>query len=111
MKFINLTPHDITVILPDTDVETNRRRTFHRDGTVARVSQIVTTVADKIDGIRIETVKFGPIVGLPQPVDDTLFIVSAMVKNAAGNRTDLVSPGGLVRDASGNVIGCKSFYC
>ena len=110
MKFINLTPHDITVILPDTDVETNRRRTFHCDGTVARVSQIVTTV-DKIDGIRIETVKFGPIVGLPQSVGDTLFIVSAMVKNAAGNRTDLVSPGELVRDASGNVIGCKSFYC
>jgi len=110
MKFINLTPHDITVILPDTDVETNCRRTFHRDGTVARVSQIAATV-DKIDGIRIETVRFGPIVGLPQPVGDTLFIVSAMVKNAAGNRTDLVSPGDLVRDASGNVIGCKSFYC
>jgi len=31
MKFINLTPHDVVVILPDTDTETNRRRTFHRE--------------------------------------------------------------------------------
>lgn len=110
MKFINLTPHDVTVYLPDTATETNRRRTFHRDGTVARVSQIASTVK-RIDGISIDTVKFGPVVGLPQPVDGTLFIVSAMVKTAAGDRTDLVSPGELVRDAAGNTIGCKSFYC
>lgn len=109
MKFINLTPHDVTVHLPDTATETNRRRTFHV-GTVARVSQITSTVT-RHDGISIDTVKFGPVVGLPQPVNGTLFIVSAMVKTAALDRTDLVSPGELVRDAGGNVIGCKSFYC
>ena len=109
MKFVNLTPHDITVVLPDTQTENNRRRVFHRDGTVARVSQIATVV-ETIDDIVISTVKFGSVVGLPKPVDGIRFIVSSMVKSAEPNRTDLVSPGDLVRDENGNVIGCKGFY-
>jgi hypothetical protein len=110
MKFINLTPHDITVIL---NAE-GGSKTFAKSGTVARVSQ-VTAVAFTVDGINISTATFGPVVGLPEREDDTLYIVSAMVKSAAdlrfGDRSDLVSPGELVRDDSGNVIGCKGFFC
>ena len=117
MKFINLTPPDITVILPDTTTETNRVRTFHRDGTVARVSQN-TSVAFTVDDINISTATFGPVVGLPERDASTLFIVSAMVKSASTGRTDLVSPGELVRvrhgqdrNDAGVVIGCKGFFC
>jgi len=110
MKFINLTPHDVVVILPDTDTETNRRRTFHRDGTVARVSQR-TQLVETVDGVDVSAVRFEGVIGLPKSVDGVRFIVSAMVKSAAGDRTDLVSPGEQVRDDNGNVIGCKGFFC
>ena len=103
---VNLTPHDITVIL---NAE-GGSKTFAKSGTVARVSQ-VTAVAFTVDGINISTARFGPVVGLPEREEDTLYIVSAMVKSAATGRTDLVSPGELVRDDSGNVIGCKGFFC
>jgi hypothetical protein len=104
MKFINLTPHDVTVI------NNNNKRTFHRDGTIARVSQI-STVVEVVDGVTISAVRFGDVVGLPQPVDGVKFIVSALVKSACPNRTDLVSPGDQIRDENGNVIGCKQFFC
>jgi hypothetical protein len=106
MKFVNLTPHDITVLTPSTPGST----TFAKSGTIARVSQ-VTAVVQVVDGINVSTATFGPVVGLPLVADATLYIVSAMVKSAATGRTDLVSPGELVRDDSGNVIGCKGFFC
>jgi len=110
MKFINLTPHDITVVLVDSDTQSNRSRIFHKSDTIARVSQ-VSTMVEFIDEVAIRAVKFGPVTGLPQPTDGIKYIVSAMVKSASAGRTDLVSPGDLIRDASGNVIGCKGFFC
>jgi len=106
MKFINLTPHDITVIMGDNA----GRTTFAKSGTVARVSQ-VTAVVFAVDGINVSTATFGPVVGLPEREGGTLYIVSAMVKSAATDRSDCVSPGELVRDVAGNVIGCKGFFC
>lgn len=105
MKFINLTPHDITVIK-----QTGDRMTFAKSGIIARVSQ-ETAVVQSVDGINISTATFGPVVGLPDWTPDTFYIVSAMVKSASTGRSDLVSPGELVRDDSGNVIGCKGFFC
>jgi len=105
MKFINLTPHDITVIS-----SWPTRTTFTKSGTIARVTQ-VTEVVQVVDGINISTATFGPVVGLPEREDDTLYIVSAMVKSASAGRSDLVSPGELVRNEFGNVIGCKGFFC
>ena len=37
---------------------------------------------------------------------DVLLIVSAMVRQALPDRKDLASPGDLVRDENGAVIGC-----
>ena len=97
-----MTPHDINVIV-DGDVTVIRR-----DGTVARVNQI-STVVDKINGIPVSVVRFGDVVGLPDPVPGVIWIVSALVKQAV-NRSDVVSPGELVRNSDGNVIGCKGFF-
>jgi hypothetical protein len=102
IKIINLTPHDINVIV-DGDVTV-----IPRDGTVARVNQI-STVVDKINGIPVSVVRFGDVVGLPDPVPGVIWIVSALVKQAV-NRSDVVSPGELVRNSDGNVIGCKGFF-
>jgi translation initiation factor 2 gamma subunit (eIF-2gamma) len=46
----------------------------------------------------------GEVVGLPDPIEGTIFIVSALVRLAVPHRTDVASPGpgDLVRDAGGN---------
>lgn len=49
------------------------------------------------------------VTGLPDEQASTRFIVSAMVRVACPDRSDLVSPADLVRDEAGNVIGCRAF--
>lgn len=47
------------------------------------------------------------IVGLPEPEEDVILIVAKAVSDAApASRGDLMSPGRLLRDADGNVVGC-----
>ena len=84
MKVINLTPHPIVI---------TNGPTFQPSGTVARVS-VQQVDAGTIAGIPVKTQTFGDILGLPAPQDDTVFIVSAMVLNAAkaAGRDDVVAP-------------------
>jgi hypothetical protein len=48
---------------------------------------------------------YGEVTGLPDPQVGVVFIVSGMVASAAP-REDVMSPGELVRDAQGRIIGC-----
>lgn len=78
MKTINLTPHIVRL---------NDGRELPPSGTVARVASTYTD----FDTDFIASVKFGPVQGLPAPVDGTLYVVSALVAQAAA-RPDVVSP-------------------
>lgn len=100
MKFINLTPHDINI---DTD---NGIVTIPCSGKVARCKTI-SVLDSRIDGIALYATRFGDVFDLPPMTENVLYIVSAMVKQKESNRNDLLSPGELVRDEKGNVIGCK----
>ena len=95
-KIINLTPHTINVV---------GKADFAPSGTVARVATTSTKSFD-INGIPVNTTIFGDVVDLPQPSDDTFFIVSRLVKNAIPSRNDVVCPGLLIRDDKGQPIGC-----
>ena len=47
------------------------------------------------------------IIGLPDPEEDVILIVAKAVSDAApAGRGDLMSPGRLLRDEDGTVIGC-----
>ena len=47
------------------------------------------------------------IVGLPEPEEDVILIVANAVSDAApAYRGDLMSPGNLIRNEDGTVIGC-----
>jgi hypothetical protein len=52
---------------------------------------------------------FGSPEGLPTQEAGTYYIVSQLVKSALPSRDDLLVPSEVVRDGSGNIIGCKSF--
>ena len=96
-KFINLTPHKINVA----------GKTIEPSGTVARV-KIERTLLSTLDDIPIYITVPGPIIDLPEEELDTLYIVSAMVRTHEDcrYRYDVLSPGNLVRDDQGNIIGC-----
>ena len=101
MQFVNLTPHALNVH----DIE-NNVFVFPPSGEVARVSS-TTSIVDVIDGIEISEVTFGEVVNLPEPVKDVRFIVSGLVLSALkGTRADVLAPGELVRNESGQPIGC-----
>jgi hypothetical protein len=78
MNFINLTPHAINL---------NNGATIAPSGTVARV----TTAHSAFDANGICIVTFGEVQGLPAPEMGTIYIVSALVAQAA-KRPDVVSP-------------------
>lgn len=49
------------------------------------------------------------IIGLPEPKKGTYYIVSKMLAQACPERKDLISPGTVVRNGSGDVVGCIDF--
>lgn len=104
---INLTPHDITVLRAN-GTQITYQANPHR--AVARVAQTLQVVGllDGDDVIAAQT-QWGDVVDLPAPDDGTIWLVSALVAQKAwqDGRTDVVCPGSLVRDQSGNVVGCQ----
>jgi hypothetical protein len=101
LKLINLTPHTVKLVNELGVLE------VFPTGTVARVSSTQEEVG-RVIGVPLVRATFGAVTGLPDPVEGTLYIVSALVRAALPGRADLASPGDLVRDEAGNVVGAKS---
>jgi hypothetical protein len=96
---INLTPH--TLNLPGMTIASSGV------ARCATVSVSAGSVEDMGVVVPLYRTTYGEVVGLPGPVEGTLYVVSALVRSAVPNRTDVASPGELVRDSSGVVIGCS----
>lgn len=102
MKAINLCPHAI-VLNDGSVVETS--------GAVARVSASYT----EFDGNGVCEQTFGAVQGLPEPVEGTTYVVSALVLAAAkqSGRTDCVAPAtghpDCKRNEAGQIISVPGF--
>lgn len=102
MNFVNLTPHAINL---------NNGQVFMPSGLVARVS----TIYSDVDSDGVATVSFGDVQGLPSPMPDILYVVSAVVQQAGklAGRTDLVAPAtgasGVIRDDKGQIVSVPFF--
>lgn len=105
MKLINMTPHAITLIVGD------MQTVIQPSGAVARCTTQRNVVGSlTVNGIEVpvtETI-FGTVTGLPEPVEGTGYIVSALVAQACPDRHDLCIPDDSVRDAEGRIVGCKA---
>ena len=100
MKIQNLTPH--AVIIGGISIAPS--------GIIARVGTTRTRLDDVVtDGgtFAAYAVAPGELTDLPDDDGGTIFIVSAMVRTHPDvvSRKDLASPGLLIRDAAGNIIG------
>lgn len=102
-QVFNLTPHDLVVVQND-----GSETTFQKSGQVARCAATSTLVGE-FNGVLLFSTAFGEVQGLPDPQDGVLLIVSSLVRQAVPHRKDVASPGDLVRDDAGNVVGCKGF--
>lgn len=83
MKFVNCTPHALTVY---------GLGTLPPSGILPRCAT-VRTVAESLQGIRIVTQTTGDVTGLPEQAEGVALIVSAMVLSALkGARSDVFAP-------------------
>ena len=109
-RFVNLTPHVITI------VNDNGEKIIEipPSGEVVRVN-ISQEIVRYVDGIPVKKTVFNDIQNLPEPQNDTIFIVSTIVlqalKDKGINRDDVVAPdtNSAVRDENGRIIGVKGF--
>jgi len=95
--FVNLTPHAIVVV---------GGPTIPPSGKLARCVSSSVSVGEHA-GVSLCRTSYGAVDGLPDPEAGVIYIVSALVRAAVPHRADVASPGELVRDAAGSVIGCK----
>lgn len=102
IKYVNITPHAINLI----GVDGSMVDTIYPSGVVARVDAEYKNFVC-VDGIEFKTVVYGKVANVPESAGGTVFIVSAMVRDALYDRYDIASPGELVRDAEGKPIGCR----
>jgi|694.fasta_scaffold02859_2 hypothetical protein len=106
VTIVNMTPHAV-VMYKDGEVAA----TFESNG-VARARQSDEKVGTLLGFDTVRSV-FGATEGLPEYVENTFVIVSAITGNAAkasGRRTDdLLLTSGLVRDEDGKILGCTAF--
>ena len=101
----NLTSHEVCIyklngVTSDLDV------VIEASDTIARVSCEYIKVDKKVAGIDLYRPVFGEVTGLPEYKEGTYLLVSTMVREALPLRKDLVSPGQLLRNDKGEVIGC-----
>lgn len=97
-RFVNLTPHAVVVV---------GGPTLPPSGSVARCAS-ASVPAGEHGGVALSRVTFGAVEGLPDPEAGVVFVVSALVRAAVPGRSDVASPGDLVRDAAGAVVGCRN---
>ena len=103
MKFINLTQHDLTIVL-----ENGNDLVLPASGEVARVT-FSTQQVDEVDGIPIFKTVYEPeVTGLPEPQDNVIYIASSMAAQTV-RRQDVLAPTKLIRGNDGQVIAAGGF--
>lgn len=103
-RLVNLTPHPIHLV----DESGNILKTFQSEGLV-RLKASTVDAGYQLDGCRITKTVFGEAEGLPEYSEGNFYLVSQLVKSALPERKDLLVPAEVVRDANGNILGCRSF--
>ena len=102
-RIINLTPHEISFVGENGEITL----VIEPSGSVARVSVTTETIGECC-GIPVTKTAYGIVEGLPEPQDDTVYLVSSLVATRVPDRGDVFIPNESVRDETGKIIGCRS---
>jgi len=106
----NLTPHPINLHCPDGRVLTFPGAPMDSVPRIPLETRNVGTVSVEKAAIPVRhSAPVGDPTPLPEPVPETIFVVSRATAEAAPHRPDLVYPDDAVRDENGRVVGCRAF--
>lgn len=109
-QILNLTPHDIDLYNGDVKVKTYvAYYTKEQQHMVPRCVPKSVHIGNINGTVPIYTTVYGEVNNLPDMVEDTMLIVSALVRLKHPERIDLLSPYGLIRDEAQRIIGCSGF--
>lgn len=100
IKYVNLTSHPINDVYSGIEIPSSGRE--------AR-AQFDSDIIEDMGPLSIRKMKVKCILGLPEPKENTVYIVASVVLTHVENRTDVIAPGPATRDGRGQVIGCKGF--
>ena len=107
ITYLNMTPHALYVKTVAGEYVTIPPSP---DGAARVIYDRLPPEQVRIDGHEIAVAVAGApreIIGLPEPEEGVVYIVAKAVADAAPrHRGDLMSPGRLIRDEDGTVIGC-----
>jgi hypothetical protein len=103
VRIVNLTPHELSIFNNPEGTGTPVR--IPPSGTVARVRVADSPVDLPVDVPCFRT-RLEGLEDLPPPEDGTLYVTSLVVRGAVPERKDVASPGKLIRNDSGQPVGC-----
>ena len=120
---INCTPHDVDIYITSDCLLNVGRLYLHEKADMEYPEPLRVYPAAKeparmhfvqrdpgtADGILVYCWASYGITGLPEPKPDTYYIVSKILAQACPERKDLIFPGTVVRNGSGDVVGCIDF--
>jgi len=102
-KIVNLTPHIIKI----SNLENLDIIEVEPSGTVCRVD-VYQTEVDRLFGyIPIMQNRYGELIDLPNPEENTIFLVSSLVLSRIEHRNDVYAPDTgptAVRNATGHIV-------
>jgi hypothetical protein len=117
----NLTPHPIRIFRREDAALDTRTKSYRllvpgtlpmvefppEGGELPRVD-VSEKEMGRVGEIPLIGVSYGAIRGLPEEIQGTYLIVSALAAKAAreSGRTDCLIPTGMVRDEAGSILGC-----
>lgn len=108
MRVRNLTPHSLTIHLPDGSV-----REIPAEGIIPRLTE-VTEVVEPVDGIPVVRTVFGDVVGWPSDVGpNDVVLVNSLIGDHVAEKLRLTvyspdtGPASAVRDPQGRIIGVR----
>lgn len=109
MNIINLTPHTITFISANNNMQ---KYELAPSGVVARVAAHTENIGEVTtpEGFVIPVTQtvFGQVEGLPAPEEGVVYVVSSLVAGRVPERHDVYIPNESIRDDKGRIIGCLS---
>jgi hypothetical protein len=115
-RLINCLPHVCTVVV-NNNMDTI---TIEKSGVIARCVEIeeddgnipipVTDAKGNKHSITVPVKRrrYGEVFGLPEPEEDTYYLVSYPVAAALPERSDLLVPDDMLRQ-DGRIVGCRKF--
>ena len=109
-RLVNLTPHPINLLVEKDGKDVMVEIPSEGNARVVEIITPVTRLPLQGSTALVVSKQYGKVQGLPvtDPNNENIYIVSFLVRASLPHRMDLVSPGELIRNDKGVIVGAKN---